>query len=889
MASKKHVPGVLAAGTIFDGRFVVAGQVERGGSATIHRAEDRTTGRTVALKVLHRRTIHGQETTRLLQEAKILAELCHLRIVPYVGHGVTAQGEPYLAMEWMEGENLAQRLRREPLAFGEVMSLFRGVAEGLSVTHGRNIIHRDIKPSNLFLRDKKVENLVIIDFGVALNQEHGLLITADGALVGTPGYMSPEQAKGIRDIDPRADLFSLGCIVHECLTGKPTFFARHLSALLAQILFREVPPVHTLRPDVPEGLSELIARMLSKDSRLRPANGAQLCAELDALRRASASGPASGPATDTASGSASVSVPRPQAPSPLLFREEYPLWGFVVSSQHPTQIMSYQTLDDLEPDPMFLAGQQELACDLSRLGIHVEQLYDKTVVASFPLTASTARQLPKLIAYLKDAQNLYPHRTVVVGTSESEKSGDAALGDRLERAFYLFASIARPGKDSSPGTQDLHGLFLGYGVTSLLGSMFDTERVHSRLFRVCCEQEEQARVHKAALIPKRMLGRDNELSFLLETLRNGQKESSARVIEVMGNSGIGKSRLLAEFLAQVNVAHKAWTILSARGTPFPTEHPTPMLANAVRSLGGPTQTTGLSDLKELPYKRLRLNSRPLDASRLFAPLYALCGLLSSASATAQAPTAEYLDELSAAFVCFLSAESEAGPVLFVLDDVQFADAASMQILERALADLADRPIFVVSASDLSLSARFPSLWSHSPKQTLSLAPLDLGTTEELVLEFSEGQLSPQQTHRIGFLSQGHPKDVCELVLWMLDRNRDPFPRSIAIPIRIDALHLPKDARLVLRAASTIGVVFWDEAVRRVLLETRSSERVAQMLNVLCEQEWIIRQPDSQYPGCQEYRFARPLVQECFASFLSPEEHQLVAERSGEFLHRQSGS
>src|SRR5262249_30654931 len=159
---------------------------------------------------------------------------------------------------------------RQGLTIFEALRLAKRVAEALGVAHKQGVVHRDVKPSNIFLRSGDVEQAVVLDFGVARPAEMNSVLTRTGAVVGTPGYMSPEQARGDREIDARADVFSLGGVLFKCLTGQAAFAAESVVAQLAKILFYEAPHVRELRPGVPLELDDLVARMLAKEASRRP-------------------------------------------------------------------------------------------------------------------------------------------------------------------------------------------------------------------------------------------------------------------------------------------------------------------------------------------------------------------------------------------------------------------------------------------------------------------------------------------------------------------------------------------------------------------------------------------------------------------------------------------
>src|SRR5262249_11018590 len=152
------------------------------------------------------------------REARILAELSHPRIVRYIAHGAVPSGEPYLAMEWLDGEDLGAPLSRCPLGPSRSVGVAVSVAQALGFAHARGVVHGDLKPSNIFLVDGRIDALKLLDFGVAWIDAASRM-TRTGALMGTPGYMAPEQTRGVEGLDARADVFSLGCVLFECLTG----------------------------------------------------------------------------------------------------------------------------------------------------------------------------------------------------------------------------------------------------------------------------------------------------------------------------------------------------------------------------------------------------------------------------------------------------------------------------------------------------------------------------------------------------------------------------------------------------------------------------------------------------------------------------------------------
>jgi serine/threonine protein kinase len=253
-----------------DPRFERLTPVGLGAMGTVYRAWDRETASFVALKVPV-----PQMAERFEREAAVLATLDHPNIVRYVGHGVGRHGARWLAMEWLDGEELTARLARGPLTPGEVVRIARPIASALAWAHSRRIMHRDLKPGNLFLPNGELDLVKLLDFGLARSTALSAELTATGVFMGTAEYMPPEQTIDAKRADARSDVFSLGSVLFHCLVGRPP-------PLELVGYGRKIPPVRAFRPGLPRDLAGLVDRMLAVDRTARPANGG---AVLDALRK----------------------------------------------------------------------------------------------------------------------------------------------------------------------------------------------------------------------------------------------------------------------------------------------------------------------------------------------------------------------------------------------------------------------------------------------------------------------------------------------------------------------------------------------------------------------------------------------------------------------------
>ena len=245
-------------------QYELESEIGRGGMSVVYRARDRRLNRPVAIKVLPPELAHDPAIrTRFTREAQTSAQLSHAHIVPIYDVG-EVDGLAYFVMAIVTGGNLAALLMREPRQpVEEVRRLLCEIADALTYAHLRGVIHRDIKPDNILL-DESNGRAIVTDFGIARAIEASTRLTVTGIAVGTPAYMSPEQAVGDREIDGRSDVYSLGVLGYQMLTGRLPFNAGNSLALLLKHVSEPPRPISELRPDTPKALRETIERALMK-------------------------------------------------------------------------------------------------------------------------------------------------------------------------------------------------------------------------------------------------------------------------------------------------------------------------------------------------------------------------------------------------------------------------------------------------------------------------------------------------------------------------------------------------------------------------------------------------------------------------------------------------
>jgi serine/threonine protein kinase len=287
------VDGGARVGQVIAGKYRLERLLGRGGMGKVYEARHVVVGRRFAVKLLHADVAKGSSAlSRFEREARAAGSLESRHIAAVVDFATTAEGHPFLVMEYLTGVNLAQLLLAEgPLAVPRCVELLQQVCRGLEAAHQAGIVHRDLKPDNLLVtkNDDGSELVKILDFGIAkLAGEPSAALTRSGAVLGTPFYMAPEQARGEKSVDFRVDLYALGVIAYELLSGKKPHPGDSYNAILAHILTQRVEPLAALRPGLPAALVALIEAAMAPEPAARPSSAAAWAGALGAFAAAAA-------------------------------------------------------------------------------------------------------------------------------------------------------------------------------------------------------------------------------------------------------------------------------------------------------------------------------------------------------------------------------------------------------------------------------------------------------------------------------------------------------------------------------------------------------------------------------------------------------------------------
>jgi tetratricopeptide (TPR) repeat protein len=856
----------LPTGTVIAGRFTLEALAGRGGMGTVYRATDSLSGLPVALKLLHPSS-NPDAPRRFLREAEVLSSLRHPGIVSYVAHGHPAQEQPFLAMEWLEGENLAQRLSYEPLRLEESLSLLHRAAQALSAAHQQGVIHRDLKPSNLFLRHGRPEDVVLLDFGLARHVVPSTAITASQMTLGTPGYMAPEQVSGQSQLTPGADVFSLGCVLYECLTGLPPFRAPHLAATLAKILFTEPTPLRELRPELPVALQELLERMLAREPARRLPEASSLLEALERLR----------PHLETEPGATSLLG----APLPRLANAEQQLVTVLLAAPRATA-----GGESSEEPGSRQALRDSLRSLMAPHGARVEILADGALVLTLEAALGSATDPAALAA--RCALSLlerWPGTDVVLTTGRGRLDPHRPVGEAMDRAGQLLHQHdSRPGSSASVLVDEI--------TAELLGSGFQLTRPQPGVFLLHGEQLGADESRPLLGKPTPCVGREQELALLELTFNTCVQESAAQAMLVKAPAGVGKSRLRHEFLRRVQRHTPQVLVLLGRGDPMSAGSADGLLGQALRRLCGISGGEPLETRRAHLARRLARHLPPAQSQEVVEFLGELCGIPFSDEhgprlRAARGDPRLMSTQVGRALVTFLQAECAHHPVLLVLEDLHWGDLLSIKWVDDALRELAEQPFMVLALARPEVEQLLPGPWTQR-MQEVPLRGLGRKAGEHLVREMLGPEVSGALAEQLVEQAAGNALFLEELIRGVAEGRGEAAPRTVLAMLQARLGRLESQARHVLLAASFLGRTFWSGGVRALLGEALSGPELRHWLKRLEELEWVELQPDSRFPTEEEYRFRHALVRDAAYGLvpddLKPDSHRVAAdwlERQGE--------
>ncbi|HRI64951.1 MAG TPA: protein kinase [Polyangium sp.] len=841
------IPTPMRLGDLIGERFLVEHLAGVGGMGEVYHAVDQATGAPVALKVL--RELNLESSERLSQESRVLETLSHPHIVKYVAHGITPSGAPYLAMEWLEGESLTSRLGRVGLRLEESVKLARHVAEALAVAHARGIVHRDVKPSNLFLEHGEIDQIKVLDFGVAREHGAGRRLTLTGSIVGTPGYMAPEQARANkRVVDARADVFSLGTVLFECLTGRPAFEGEHAIAVLASLLLSDPPRVRSIRPDIPEELEDLVARMLAKDPDERPKDGAAVAAELAAM------GPIEGGST-----------PLPSVRPEVITDSERKLLS-IVAALPPSNASSQAAILSRERIAMI---QEEIA----PLGARVEELEGGALLIGLVGRGNATDQAAHAARCALRLRALAPETRIVLVTARDEDAGRLALG-----------SISRRAADLLELGEEAGAVRIDASTQALLDVRFDISFGPGGIF-LRGEHEVGSGTRTLLGKPSPYLGRERELRSVRDFLEEGIDEGKPRVALVIGPPGMGKSRLRHELVEQLRRGAVEPAIAIGRGDPIGAGSAFSILGSAIRAMAGIGVNEPIASRKAKLDALVSAHLSGDDLVRVRAFIGEMIGVHTNEDRpeihAARQNATMMAENIRDAWLDFVDAHTQNVPIVCVLEDLNWGDRASIKLIDAVLSAPGERRFVVLALARPEVHELFPKLWADRELLEVRLGELGRKPAERLVRHFLGEMATEAEIQDIVDRGAGNAFYLEELIRAVAEGRRDTLPDTVLGMVEARLVALEPEARRVLRAASIFGQTFWWGGVAELIGEAALPAGRVGLLDRLVERELIVRRRESRFAREEEYSFRHALLREGSYAMLTDRDrvrgHALAAE------------
>jgi serine/threonine protein kinase/tetratricopeptide (TPR) repeat protein len=857
------------------GPYRILDEIGRGGMGVVYRARDERLDRTVALKMLPRHLVEDLEAkARLTAEARAAARLEHANIATIYDIGEAPDGRVYFAMAFYSGETLEERIRRGPLEVEDALDILSQVAEGVDRAHGAGIVHRDIKPANILITSDGVAK--ILDFGIAKISDVGRTIS--GVKIGTVAYMSPEQARG-RTVDHRSDLWSLGVLVYEMLTGRRPFEGDQDDAVLYAIVHEPAAPPSSLQRGLSPGIDHALEKALQK----KPPDRYQSAQEIaEALAEAG------------------------RAPLPHSFPPDEPRLSSTPERVRATvlvsQVLGYvQLVDHVVPEELQALGasiRSRAAGVIDRCGGMLYEMDGESLVALFGIpnvheddfvrAVRAARELHAAVRELSEECRRRTGCTLGLATGIDTGSVVAQPQDASLRVTGEPMLIARQLSHRAEPEEILVSPECG----RLVRPFFETKLAESARikgsnrtltpYRVLRETGSETRIEAAQSAGLTdYSGRDRELRLLVEAHEQAL-EGRGRMIAVLGEAGMGKSRLLFEFRDRVD---RGTRILRGRCVPHGGKIPYLPFSGVLR------EHLNLSEDRieeNVVVERVRAVDESLE---IFLPYY--LHLLSVESERYRLVDHQNGEDMRMAMIEALSGvltlSARQQPLVLLLEDWHWSDEASREVLTQ-LAELAPAYAMLVL---VTFRPEYDGEWLPQ-NAAIHLTPLDLEPTTAMMRSVIGAREVPEELVRlIHQRTGGNPfflEEVCSALLEegvlgvesgraVIRRSFDTLelPDTVQAVIRARLHRLGPEGRRILRVASVSGREFSRRLIESALPAVTNLTEQLEELGELGLIQKIAVLPEV------AYRFKHVLTQEVVYDTLLHHQRKALHAEIGESL------
>ncbi len=819
-------------GHIIGGRFRIISLAGTGGMGKVYRAEDTSSGIQVAVKVLSLDA--AKYSQRFLREASVMAQLDHANIVGYFDYGHTKTGAPFIVMEWVDGEDLRQRMNRKHVSLDEALQIITGVGDALAFAEKRGVIHRDLKPSNLMLVDGNLNHIKLLDFGIARWRGPAIKkMTKTGISIGTPGYMAPEQSRGDSIIDGRADIYALGCVVYETLVGQRPFQGEDIIKILTKTPIDKPPRVSAHRSDISPDFDDLLADMMAFQPDERPINGSLMVQRAFSI----SSTKVLHPPVPLQSG---IGTNEKQTLSIILSNQEFPpqthsLLEALVGME--SKVESYDNGTNaiiLRSANLEIAevAKQSVHCALAIRNAHPNiQLLAMLVISDWN-DPRELRSIPReSTPWFQDA---LPH-----------VAGPPVWTDRATALF-------------------IHEEF----------AIAPSEEARTKLFKVALPPSELASLsQEQTLFPQHgslFVGRKEPLQKLTSHWEAAVTTATFTSVLLTGPTGIGKSRIQKVFTN---------SLLTSKGIPFANsaarhgQSDFAIIGQFVTHLAGLQHASSLSEKRKALQTHMELyfgNAQSLHIASFLGEACKVPFVADSnnpALIAARGNAAMMEETIVSAWAAYIKSYAEKSPLLLVVEDFQYADTASQKALQRLHKSSSQAPCLLLVLSRNAIETR-----AFTPQHQMHLGPLEESGCNEIAKSWRHKSHLDSWIQEQIDLAQGNPFILKEL---LTQEGSKTIPLSIQAIFNEQLRSCPSHQRRFLRAASILGPVFNEDAIQPLLGENNLQGN--RETRIQLQQAQLIRSQDKEL----RFSFRSELYQRCVHESLSKEDitigHKLAAQ------------
>ncbi len=812
----------------------------QGAMGVVYRATS-PEGRAAAVKLIRNKNMSEDSVRRFEREQRTRVD--HPNVVKVLGAGRADDGSPYIAFELLEGQSLDQRIGAGvPLAPEEAVRLCGQALAGLAAAHKQGIIHRDLKPSNLF--ECKDGTVKVVDFGIALSATDARM-TVSGAVVGTPAYLSPEQARGQRHIDEKSDIWGIGMVLYQALCGKLPFDRETLVGTILAVMMEELPP---LPATVPPALVAVVQKALSKSAAERWSSAEAFAL---ALREA-----------DLRAGA----TPAPAPPRPGL-------------KQGESRILAVLLAEAVE-DAVALQGI------ITAAGGAFLPLLGERALGLFGAEAWEGDEIERAAGAALAARGVA--RRMAVASGRAGQSGEGIVaGEAVARAEAALGGAGPGVTTDAAGARHLEAHFALEAV--------------GPVFRVLRASDEVAR--RAARVERPLLGRKQELDIIHGSFADVIRERRGRAVLITGPAGSGKTRL-RQALERMVAEQPGARALTGRASPRRAQTALGLMASALErraQQGASALGWSSSDAHATVVERRHgvrhlieesLGARSDECVEFLGQLLGVPMPETPRLAAARKDPQLMADRLRTSLHEYFGGLTERGTVVLILEDLQWADPESLALLEDLARRLSKSPFFLFATGRPELLEERPGFLGEGDVVRIEPRPLAAPEIASLAQQLTGRLLAPALIEAITERSAGNPMFAEQILLELQSQGQLGGERAdLPLPVTVEAAvqarldHLPAPDKALIMRGALFRRAFSADEVLALGDKADAEASVSSRLYGLTRRDFLVRQGQV---GRERYAIRTSLAAEVAYRMIPDQQRQELHRRAAELLRHTPG-